>query len=205
MERFESSIVVDCPVRTVYNQWTQFEEFPRFMEGVEEVRQLDDTHQHWRAKIGGKTKEWDAELTEQVPDQRISWRSLSGAPSAGTVNFTSIDDGNRTQLSLEMQYETQGVTENIGDALGVVTSHVKRTLEDFKEFIEGRRGQGETGAWRGEIHGGHAEKSPQSQAGSGTASMEKPAGASSVDAKVGAADPGSRPGVYPRSETGREA
>jgi hypothetical protein len=120
------------------------------------------------------------------------------------VNFTSIDDGNRTQLSLEMQYETQGVTENIGDAFGVVTSHVKRTLEDFKEFIEGRRGQGETGAWRGEIHG-HAEKSPQSQAGSGTASMEKPAGASSVDAKVGAADPGSRPGIYPRSETGREA
>ena len=87
MERFESSIVVDCPVRTVYNQWTQFEEFPRFMEGVEEVRQLDDAHQHWRAVVGGKTKEWDAELVEQVPDQRIAWRSTSGAPNAGTVSF----------------------------------------------------------------------------------------------------------------------
>lgn len=112
MDRFESSIVVDCPVRTVYNQWTQFEEFPRFMEGIEEVRQLDDTHQHWRATIGGKTKEWDAELTEQVPDQRIAWRSLSGTPSVGTVNFISTDDGNRTQLSLEMQYEPQGDREH---------------------------------------------------------------------------------------------
>ncbi|MCU0974669.1 MAG: SRPBCC family protein [Burkholderiales bacterium] len=156
MERFESSIVVDCPVRTVYNQWTQFEEFPSFMEGVEEVRQLDDTHQHWRATIGGKTKEWDAELTEQVPDQRISWRSLSGAPSAGTVTFIPAE-GDQTRLTLEMQYEPQGVTENIGDALGLLTSHVKRTLEDFKEFIEGR--QRETGAWRGEVHGGRAEKS----------------------------------------------
>jgi hypothetical protein len=148
------------------------------------------------------TKEWDAELTEQVPDQRISWRSLSGAPSAGTVNFSSTD-ADRTQLSLEMQYEPQGVTENIGDALGVVTSHVKRTLEDFKEFIESRKAQGETGAWRGEIHGGHAEQSPQSEAVSGSASMDKPAGASSVDAEVGTADPG-RPGVKPGSGTGPE-
>ena len=151
MERFESSIVVDCPVRTVYNQWTQFEEFPRFMEGVEEVRQLDDTHQHWRAVVGGKTKEWDAELVEQVPDQRIAWRSTSGAPNAGTVSFMPAD-GDRTRVTLELEYDPQGLTENIGDALGFVTRHVERTLNDLKEFIEahGR----ETGAWRGEVHGG---------------------------------------------------
>ena len=190
MDHIEKNIEVNVPVSTVYNQWTQFEEFPRFMEGIEEVRQLDDTHQHWRATIGGKTKEWDAELTEQVPDQRIAWRSLSGTPSAGTVNFMSMDDGNRTQLSLEMQYEPQGVTESIGEALGVVTSHVKRTLEDFKEFIEGRQGEGETGAWRGEIHGGHAEKGSQSQATLGTVGSQRPTGATTADAKVtGAAGP----------------
>ena len=90
MERVEKTIEVDCPVRTVYNQWTQFEEFPRFMDGVEEVRQLDDTHVHWRAQLWGKSKEWDAEITEQEPDKRISWRSVSGAPNAGTVRFEPL-------------------------------------------------------------------------------------------------------------------
>jgi uncharacterized membrane protein len=151
MERFESSIEVDCPVRMVYNQWTQFEEFPRFMKGVEEVQQLDDTHLHWRATIGGKTKEWEAEITEQVPDQRIAWRSISGAPNAGSVHFEPLP-GDRTRATVKLGYDPQGIAENVGDALGIVSRRVETTLQDFKEFIE-KRGR-ETGAWRGEVHGG---------------------------------------------------
>jgi uncharacterized membrane protein len=157
MDRIEKSIEVACPVRTVYNQWTQFEEFPRFMDGVEEVRQLDDTHLHWRATIGGKEKEWDAEITEQVPDQRISWRSVSGATNAGTVRFEPAG-ADRTRISLHMAYEPEGAAENVGDALGVLSRRVEGTLEDFKEFIE-NRGE-ETGAWRGEIHKGRASGTP---------------------------------------------
>ena len=152
MERIEKSIEVLCPVRTVYNQWTQFEDFPRFMAGVKEIRQLDDTHVHWRAEIWGKEKEWDAEITEQVPDQKISWRSTSGdAPNGGTVRFEPLA-AERTRVKLTMEYEPQGAVENVADALGVLSKRVQNTVEDFKQFIE-KRGA-ETGGWRGEVHGG---------------------------------------------------
>jgi uncharacterized membrane protein len=152
MERIEKSVEVKAPVRAVYNQWTQFEEFPRFMDGVKEVKQLDDTHVHWHAEIWGKDKEWDAEITEQVPDQKISWRSTSGdAPNAGTVRFEPVGP-DRTRVNLTMEYEPQGVVENVGDKLGVMSARVQNTVEDFKKFIE-TRGR-ETGAWRGEVHGG---------------------------------------------------
>ncbi|HUG77844.1 MAG TPA: SRPBCC family protein [Burkholderiales bacterium] len=152
MERIEKSIEVLCPVRTVYNQWTQFEDFPRFMAGVKEIRQLDDTHVHWRAEIWGKEKEWDAEITEQVPDQKISWRSTSGdAPNGGTVRFEPLA-ADRTRVKLTMEYEPQGALENVADALGVLSKRVQNTVEDFKQFIE-KRGA-ETGGWRGEVHGG---------------------------------------------------
>jgi uncharacterized membrane protein len=101
METIEKSIEVDAPIRAVYNQWTQFEEFPEFMKGIEEVRQLDDKRLHWRANIGGKEKEWDAEIYEQVPDQRIAWRSISGAPNTGIVSFQSVSD-NRTRITLRL-------------------------------------------------------------------------------------------------------
>src|SRR3954462_11158512 len=107
METITKSFDVDAPVRTVYNQWTQFEEFPRFMEGVKEIRQLDDTHLHWRAEVWGKEKEWDAEITEQEPDTRISWKSVSGAPNAGTVRFEPIDPGT-TRVRLVLAYEPEG-------------------------------------------------------------------------------------------------
>lgn len=107
MERIEKTIEVDCPIRTVYNQWTQFEDFPQFMAGVKEVRQLDDTHLHWRAEIWGKDKEWDAEITEQTPDERISWRSVGGATNAGTVRFEPLA-GDRTRVRLVMSYEPEG-------------------------------------------------------------------------------------------------
>jgi uncharacterized membrane protein len=152
MERIEKSIEVKCPVHTVYNQWTQFEEFPRFMAGVKEVKQLDDTHVHWHAEIWGKDKEWDAEITEQVPNQKIAWRSISGdAPNAGAVRFEPVS-ADRTRVRLMMEYDPQGVVENVGDALGIMSKRVENTVEDFKKFIESR-GQ-ETGAWRGEVHGG---------------------------------------------------
>ena len=151
MEQVEKTIEVDRPVSTVYNQWTQFEDFPYFMEGVKEVRQLDDTHLHWRAEIWGKEKEWDAEITEQEPDQRISWKSVSGAPNAGTVRFESLGP-DRTRVNLTMEYDPQGVVENIGDKLGVMSGRVETTVKQFKEFIENRGG--ETGGWRGEVRGG---------------------------------------------------
>jgi uncharacterized membrane protein len=152
MERIEKTFEVECPVNTVYNQWTQFEEFPRFMEGVEEVRQLDDTHLHWKAKIAGKAKEWDAEIVEQVPDKVIAWRSTSGdAPNAGTVRFEPLDAG-RTRIKLTMEYDPQGVVEKAGDAMGVVSRRVEGDVERFKDLIEKRRA--ETGGWRGEVHRG---------------------------------------------------
>jgi uncharacterized membrane protein len=154
MERVEKVIEVDCPVGTVYNQWTQFEEFPRFMAGVKEVRQLDDTHVHWHAEVWGKDKEWDAEITEQEPDNRISWKSISGAPNAGTVRFEPLG-ADRTKVRLAMAYEPEGAVENVGDSLGVFSARVQRTVEDFKTFIE-KRGS-ETGAWRGEVDNSRAQ------------------------------------------------
>jgi uncharacterized membrane protein len=149
MEQVEKIVEVNCPIRTVYNQWTQFEEFPRFMAGVKEVRQLDDTHVHWHAEIWGKDKEWDAEITEQEPDKRISWKSISGAPNAGTVRFEPLA-ADRTRVRLVMAYEPEGAVENAGDALGIFSQRVESTVKDFKEYIESRGG--ETGGWRGEVH-----------------------------------------------------
>ena len=154
MDTVEKSIVVDVPVRTVYNQWTQFEEFPQFMEGVESVRQEGDAHTHWRANIAGKDVEWDADITEQTPDQRVSWRSTTGAHNAGTVSFQS-ESADRTRVTLRLEYEPEGFFENIGSALGLVDSRVEGDLERFKTFIESRGS--ETGAWRGEIHGSQVE------------------------------------------------
>jgi uncharacterized membrane protein len=142
------SIDVNVPIRTAYDQWTQFEAFPQFMEGVREVRQLDDRTLGWRAEIGGKDEEWVAEITEQVPDQRIAWRARSGTRNAGVVTFHRIAD-HRTRIMLQLDYEPEGAVENIGDALGVVSRRVEGDLQRFKEFIESR-GR-ETGAWRGEI------------------------------------------------------
>jgi uncharacterized membrane protein len=137
MSTIEKSIEVNVPVRTAYNQWTQFEEFPRFMEGVKEVNQLDDTHLHWKAAIAGQEKEWDAEITEQTPDQRIAWTSRGGAINGGVVTFHRLSDA-RSKVMLQLEYAPQGVAENVGDALGVVSSRVQGDLERFKELVEKR-------------------------------------------------------------------
>jgi uncharacterized membrane protein len=148
MASIEQSIEVDVPLSTVYNQWTQFEEFPRFMEGVKSVRQIDDRRLHWVAEIAGRDKEWEAEITEQRPDERIAWRSRGGAHNAGVVTFHRLSD-QRTKVMLRLDYDPQGMVENLGDAAGVVSGRVKGDLARFKEFIESR-GR-ETGAWRGTI------------------------------------------------------
>ena len=145
------SIDVNVPVRTAYDQWTQFEEFPKFMEGVKAVEQLDDTHLHWKAEIAGQQKDWDAEITEQHPDERVAWRSTSGAHNAGVVTFHRLDEGT-TRVTLQLDAEPEGAVESVGTALGFLERRVKGDLERFKEFIE-RRGV-ETGAWRGEVPAG---------------------------------------------------
>ena len=145
------SIDVEVPVQVAYNQWTQFEEFPRFMEGVKSVTQIDDTHLRWVAEVGGKEEEWTAEITEQKPDERIAWRATTGAENAGVVTFHRIDD-NTTRVTLQIDAEPEGVVENVGTALGFLNRRVKGDLERFKEFIESRGT--ETGAWRGEVEAG---------------------------------------------------
>ena len=145
------SIDVEVPVSTAYNQWTQFEEFPRFMEGVKSVTQIDDTHLHWVAEIAGKDKEWDAEISEQHADERVAWHATSGAENAGVVTFHRLDD-NTTRVTLQLDVEPEGPVESVGTALGFLQRRVKGDLERFKEFLEAR-GR-ETGAWRGEVEAG---------------------------------------------------
>jgi uncharacterized membrane protein len=148
MSTIEQSIEVNVPVETAYNQWTQFEEFPRFMEGIESVTQLDDTHLRWVADIGGETEEWQAEIVEQKPDERVAWRAVEGKGNAGVVTFHRVGDA-ATRVMLQMDWEPEGMKEKIGSALGVDSGRVKADLERFKEIVE-RRGA-ETGAWRGEV------------------------------------------------------
>jgi uncharacterized membrane protein len=140
---------VEVPIRTAYNQWTQFEEFPRFMEGVREIRQLDETTTHWKTDIDGVKREFDATITEQLPDERVAWTSTEGSKQAGVVTFHRLDDS-RTRVTCQMEFEPQGVTEKAGDKLGFLDRQVKGDMKRFKDFIEGRGGQ-ESGAWRGQV------------------------------------------------------
>jgi uncharacterized membrane protein len=149
MSEVERSIAVDVPVSRAYDQWTQFEEFPRFMSGVESVEQLDDRTLHWRARLGGAVREWDAVITQQFPDRRIAWRSITGTPNAGHVEFEPAGEAH-TLVTLSLHYDPRGFMETFWDRLGMVGRRIDHDLHRFKEFIESR-GQ-ETGAWRGTIH-----------------------------------------------------
>jgi uncharacterized membrane protein len=149
MSTVTQSIDVKVPVRTAYDQWTQFEDFPQFMDGVKRVDQLDDTRLHWVAKVGGKEKEWDAKITEQTPDQRVAWTATSGAPNGGVVTFHRLDDST-TRVTVQMELEPEGPVEAVGAAAGMPDRRVKGDLDRFKEFIESRGS--ETGAWRGEVN-----------------------------------------------------
>ena len=148
MSEIVETIDVDVPVRVVYDQWTQFEEFPKFMEAVERVEQLDDTTLRWTAEMAGVKKDWKAEITEQIPDQRIAWTSIEGAKNAGVVTFHRLDD-RKTRVTLQLDVEPDGPVESVGDALGFVKRQAKGDLERFKEFVEDRGIA--TGAWRGDV------------------------------------------------------
>jgi uncharacterized membrane protein len=145
----QESVDVDVPIRVAYDQWTQFESFPNFMGGVERITQLDDTHTHWVTKVDGVTREFDAEITEQHPDQRIAWTSTSGeVKQAGVVTFHRLDD-DKTRVMIQLDWEPQGLVEKAGAALGFDDRQVKADAQRFKEFIESRGAQ--TGSWRGEV------------------------------------------------------
>jgi uncharacterized membrane protein len=144
------SVDVAADVSTVYNQWTQFESFPQFMEGVDEIRQIDDTHTHWVTSIAGVTREFDATITEQRPDERVAWRSDAGPDHAGVITFHRLDD-TTTRVTAQMDIDPEGFVENTADKLGILDRRVKSDMRRFKEFIESRGGR-ETGAWRGEAH-----------------------------------------------------
>jgi uncharacterized membrane protein len=148
----EQTIEVGVPVSTAYNQWTQFEEFPRFMVGVEDVRQLDDTLLHWAANVAGRRHEWDARIVEQTPDRRIAWQSVGGKETAGAVTFSPAG-AERTRVHLELTYRPDGV-EWLGSAVGLDYRRVRGDLERFKQYIEDRGT--ETGAWRGTVDDGEA-------------------------------------------------
>ena len=158
MNTFEHTITVDVPVRTAYNQWTQFESFPHFMDGIEKVEQLSPTETRWYANIGGLQRAWSAEIVEQLPDKRIAWNSLYGVNNNGTITFESLD-ANTTRINLRIDYEPANMLETIGTSLGIFAGRVKSDLGNFKQFIE-RRGEA-TGAWRGEIQDGELETANQ--------------------------------------------
>ncbi|MDX3529378.1 SRPBCC family protein [Streptomyces sp. ID05-39B] len=157
MSTVKETVEVAVPVHTAYNQWTQFEEFPQFMEGVEEVRQVDDRHNHWTTKIGGTRREFDTEIVDQLADERITWRTISGdTKQKGTVHFERLDD-THTRVELVMDVEPSGVADKAADALGTIDRRVKGDMKRFKQYIE-ERGS-ESGAWRGRIRPGDAGQS----------------------------------------------
>jgi uncharacterized membrane protein len=152
MAEVRESIDVNVPVSTAYNQWTQFEEFPAFMEGVQSVTQIDDTHLRWVAEVGGKTHEWEAEIVQQVPDKLIGWRSVDGKGVDGSVMFEQ-DGADSTRIDVQFTWDADGMLESLGSALGIDSRRVRGDLERFKERIE-RQGV-ESGSWRGEVHAGN--------------------------------------------------
>lgn len=153
MTSITKSIDVNVPVRTAYDQWTQFESFPQFMEGVKEVKQLDNTHLHWVVDVDGKTQEWDAVVTEQIPDERVAWKSTSGQPNGGVVTFHRLGP-DETRVTVQIDWQPQGVAEQVGSLLGFDDRQVEQDLKNFKNFIEQRGAP--TGAWRGEVNQTHS-------------------------------------------------
>jgi uncharacterized membrane protein len=144
----ERSVEVEVPASSAYNAWTEFEQFPKFMKDVESVQQIDDRHLHWRAKVWGQTEEWDAEITEQIPDKRVAWRSGGGASNAGVVTFHRLSDDS-ARVMLQMAYDPESWTEKAGAALGVFTRRIENDLRDFKHFVEMRGNEAQ--GWRGTV------------------------------------------------------
>ena len=189
--KVEKRIVVDVPVSTAYNQWTQFEDFPHFMGGVESVTQLSDDRLKWVARIAGVHRQWEARIVEQVPDQRVAWASTEGATNSGTVDFTDAG-GNKTELALTLEYQPEGMVEKVGDLLHVVARQAEHDLKKFKEFIE-HEGHA-TGAWRKSVPGTAATDGGPAAAGT-TATPDTTAGGTA------AAEPESNRFAHPFDQT----
>jgi len=154
VETIKETIEVNVPVSTAYNQWTQFADFPKFMDGVKSVEQLDDTHLRWVAEVGGQSRDWQAEIVEQVPEQRIAWRVTDGDGPNGLVSFEPLGE-DTTLVTVEMSYEPEGMKEQLGAKVGLDSRQVKEDLNRFKELVETMGS--ETGAWRGEVHSGERQ------------------------------------------------
>jgi uncharacterized membrane protein len=169
--KVEKRIVVDAPVSTAYNQWTQFEDFPHFMGGVESVTQLSDDRLKWVAHIAGVRRHWEARIVEQIPDQRVAWASTEGATNSGAVDFQDAG-GNKTQLSLTLEYQPEGMVEKVGDLLHVVALQAEHDLKRFKEFIE-HEGHA-TGAWRKSVPGSATGTATGTAAVTGQSGAERP-------------------------------
>lgn len=157
MSRITSEIEIGVPVRAAYDQWTQFESFPEFMDGIDKVVQLDDTTLEWTATIAGVQKQWRAKVIEQRPDQLVAWKSIDGAPNDGSVRFQPISS-DRTRVALTVDVTPEGAVEKIGDALGIVERQIEGDLERFRDYIEAKRVP--TGGWRGDIHAGQEQSVP---------------------------------------------
>jgi ribosome-associated toxin RatA of RatAB toxin-antitoxin module len=200
MATVQESITVDVPVRQAYNQWTQFEDFPNFMSGVDAVRQLDDTTVHFETSIAGVKREYDAQITVQEPDQRVTWESLNEPRNAGTVWFESLGD-NETKVNVELTWEPESAVEKLGAATGLDSRQVASDLKKFKKFIEER--ETETGAWRESVSGGEVEGGAGSTtAGGGTAGAGVGTGAAGTGVGGGAAAAGAGAGTGADRETG---
>jgi len=182
--KVEKTIQVNVPVSTVYNQWTQFEDFPQFMGGVQQVQQLDDRTLHWVAEIGGVRREWDATILEQVPDEKIAWAAVEGATNAGAVYFQPAGAGG-TSVRLSLEYEPEGLIEKAGDALNIVERRAEADLEKFKSFIESEGYA--TGAWRGSVNEGAGVGTPGVEAAAQTQGDSGKAGISPKAMVAGAA------------------
>ena len=198
--KVEKSIEVDAPVRVVYDQWTQFETFPRFMGGVEQVTQLDDRTLRWVAEIGGVRREWDATILEQVPDEKIAWAAVEGATNAGAVYFAPLG-ADRTSVRLHLEYEPEGLVERAGDALDVVERRAQADLEEFKRFIENR--DNATGAWRGSIGEAGTVGTPGVEAARASEGDSGKAGVSGTAKAAGAAAAVAAAGVAAAAATSR--
>ncbi|ASO19857.1 carbon monoxide dehydrogenase subunit G [Actinoalloteichus hoggarensis] len=203
MATITKSVDVHVPVSTAYDQWTQFESFPQFMSGVDRIEQLTPTKTHWKTSIAGVTREFDAEITEQHPDERVAWRSTNGPAQSGVVTLHRLD-ASTTRIHLQMDYEPSGLVEKAGSGLGLVERQIQGDLERFREFIEAR-GQ-ETGAWRGDVPRAPQKPAPnattQNATAGDTGSTEPPKPGPSGRPKPGPR-PGPRPG--PPNPTGKPA
>jgi uncharacterized membrane protein len=155
METIKESLELAVPVSTAYNQWTQFEDFPKFMEGVQSVEQLDDTHLRWIAEVGGETRDWQAEIVEQVPDRKVAWTAIDVNGPNGIVTFEPLGEST-TMMTVEMSYEPEGLKEQLGAKIGLDSRQVKEDLNRFKEIVETMGS--ESGAWRGEVHAGERQQ-----------------------------------------------